>query len=149
MISSDPKWTSLGCFIFALFLVFCGDPSSCDLICRGVLKTLKYCRGLSILEQRYYCFHHFLIRFPPGYNHYPFWVFLSIEAGAIILGNVLLCWLFLTQRKLRTKQNFFIISLSVGDLLVGLAIAPCEYCRWVNCWHFESGGLANLLTKMF
>lgn len=67
---------------------------------------------------------------PEEYNHYYFWVFVSIEAGAIIIGNLLLCWLFLTHRKLRTKQNFFIISLSVGDLLVGLAIAPCEYCRW-------------------
>lgn len=60
----------------------------------------------------------------------PFYVFLIIEATVTIIGNGLLCWLFFTQRKLRTKQNHFIISLSFSDLLVGFAVLPCEYCHW-------------------
>lgn len=59
----------------------------------------------------------------------PFWIFLSIETVITILGNAMLCWLFCANRKLRTNQNYFIVSLSVSDLLVGLSIVPCEYCR--------------------
>ena len=59
----------------------------------------------------------------------PFWMFLAIETLITIIGNATLVWLFASNRKLRTNQNYFIVSLSVGDLLVGLSVAPCEYCR--------------------
>ena len=61
---------------------------------------------------------------------YVFWSFLSIETMLIILGNAMLCWLFCHNRKLRTQQNYFVLSLSVSDLLVGLTVAPCEYCAY-------------------
>lgn len=57
-----------------------------------------------------------------------FWCFLAIEALLIVLGNGMLCWLFISRRKLRTQQNYFVLSLSISDFLVGLTIAPCEYC---------------------
>ena len=59
-----------------------------------------------------------------------FWIFLSVETLVTILGNATLCWLFLGNKKLRTNQNYFIVSLSVSDLFVGLSIVPCEYCRY-------------------
>ena len=51
-----------------------------------------------------------------------------IESTTIVFGNVILCWCFYSNKLLRTKQNYFVISLSVSDLLVGFAVPPCEYC---------------------
>ena len=64
------------------------------------------------------------------YNPLPFWIFLFLETFGNILGNAMLCLLFATHKTLRTGQNNFIISLSVSDMLVGLSVIPCEYCRW-------------------
>ena len=58
-----------------------------------------------------------------------FWTFLAIETIITIFGNVLLCLVFVTNKKLRTGQNYFVVSLSIGDLLGGLMVIPCEYCR--------------------
>ena len=57
-----------------------------------------------------------------------FWTFLGIESMLIIIGNVMLIWLFCNNRQLRTLQNYFVMSLSVSDMLVGFTVAPCEYC---------------------
>ena len=57
-----------------------------------------------------------------------FWTFLGMESLLIIIGNVMLIWLFCNNRQLRTLQNYFVMSLSVSDMLVGLTVAPCEYC---------------------
>lgn len=59
-----------------------------------------------------------------------FWTFLGMESLLIIIGNAMLIWLFCHNRRLRTLQNYFVMSLSVSDLLVGLTIAPCEYCAF-------------------
>lgn len=59
---------------------------------------------------------------------FTFWTFLGMESLLIIIGNVMLIWLFCNNRQLRTLQNYFVMSLSVSDMLVGLTVAPCEYC---------------------
>lgn len=59
----------------------------------------------------------------------PFWVFLFTEVLVTIVANAMLCWLFITNKKLRTNQNYFIVSLSAADLFVGVSVIPCEYCR--------------------
>lgn len=64
---------------------------------------------------------------------YLFWIFLGVESLLIITANAMLCWLFFTQKRLRSKQNHFVLSLSVSDLLVGLTIIPCEYCAATKC----------------
>lgn len=61
-----------------------------------------------------------------------FWCFLSLEILVILFGNGMLCWLFFCRRNLRTLPNYFVLSLSVSDFLVGLTIAPCEYCTVVT-----------------
>uniref|UniRef100_A0A8K9V452 G-protein coupled receptors family 1 profile domain-containing protein n=1 Tax=Oncorhynchus mykiss TaxID=8022 RepID=A0A8K9V452_ONCMY len=42
----------------------------------------------------------------------------------IILGNVLVCLSVLTERSLKTATNYFIISLSVADLLLAVLVLP-------------------------
>ena len=59
-----------------------------------------------------------------------FWLFLSIETFTICVGNILICWLLCFKKKLRTKQNLFVLSLSISDLLVGISVPPCEYCAF-------------------
>ena len=61
-----------------------------------------------------------------------FWIFLAAECMLIILGNGMLIWLFSNTRHLRTQQNYFVMSLSISDLLVGLTIPPCEYCALMH-----------------
>ncbi|XP_070540266.1 histamine H2 receptor-like [Ptychodera flava] len=43
---------------------------------------------------------------------------------ATILGNVLVCLAAVVNRKLRTVTNFFVVSLAVSDMLVGLLVLP-------------------------
>ena len=50
-------------------------------------------------------------------------VYLIIAMFAI-LGNILIILVFIKKRKLRTRTNFFVIGLAVGDILVGTATIP-------------------------
>lgn len=70
----------------------------------------------------------FMIKAPP----YVFWCFLSVETVLIVFGNTMVCWLVATSKRLQTKQNIFIVSLAVSDMLVGLSVAPCEYCHMIK-----------------
>lgn len=42
----------------------------------------------------------------------------------VIAGNILVIVSVFTSSKLRTVTNFFIVSLAVADLLVGIAVLP-------------------------
>ena len=80
----------------------------------------------------------------------PLWIFLSMESFGALSGNILLCVLFVTNKKLQTNQNMFIISLSSSDILVGFTIAPCEYYRVClhdpSCYPFTLCGFIRVLS---
>ncbi|XP_047122455.1 adenosine receptor A2a-like [Hydra vulgaris] len=57
-----------------------------------------------------------------------FWLFLAIEVVIIVFGNAMVCWCFYNSKQLRTKQSYFVISLILSDIFVGVAVPPCEYC---------------------
>ncbi|XP_070711436.1 adenosine receptor A1-like [Pempheris klunzingeri] len=48
-----------------------------------------------------------------------------IIAVLAIIGNFLVCLAFTRNKKLRTVTNYFLVSLAVGDILVGLVAIPC------------------------
>lgn len=50
-------------------------------------------------------------------------VYLIIATFAI-LGNILIILIFTKKRKLRTRTNYFVIGLAVGDILVGTVTIP-------------------------
>lgn len=65
----------------------------------------------------------------PG-RYYPFWLLILIAIfGAItsiltILGNTLVIIAFCLDRQIRQPTNYFILSLSVSDFLIGLLSMP-------------------------
>ncbi|XP_065673472.1 D(2) dopamine receptor A [Hydra vulgaris] len=77
-----------------------------------------------------------------------FLVFLSIEALIIMFGNFLLCCLFIRERKLRTQQNYFVISLSICDLFIGTVVPPCEYCAYTRLFGKESETCSYICGSM-
>ncbi|XP_068097849.1 5-hydroxytryptamine receptor 6 [Hyperolius riggenbachi] len=63
-------------------------------------------------------------------------VFLSIIILLTTLGNSLLILLIFTQRSLRNTSNYFLVSLFMSDLMVGLVVMPPAmlnelYGRWI------------------
>lgn len=59
-----------------------------------------------------------------------FFVVLSL---IILAGNSLVCTAIYKNRKLRTKTNYYLVSLAVADIMVGLASVPYwVYFRLVN-----------------
>ncbi|XP_066296107.1 octopamine receptor-like [Branchiostoma lanceolatum] len=55
----------------------------------------------------------------------------------IIIGNFFVCTSTLTQRKLRTVHNWFLVSLAIADLLVGVLIMPLALVNeLLGYWYF-------------
>ena len=77
-----------------------------------------------------------------------FLIFLSIEALVIIFGNTLLCCLFFREKKLRTQQNYFVLSLSICDLFIGTVVPPCEYCAYTRFFERESIACSHICGSM-
>ncbi|XP_053213003.1 MATH and LRR domain-containing protein PFE0570w-like isoform X2 [Panonychus citri] len=50
--------------------------------------------------------------------------FITIIMIVIVVGNLLVCIAITTEKSLKTVQNWFIASLAVSDLLLGLVIMP-------------------------
>ncbi|KAM3584900.1 uncharacterized protein V6R79_002071 [Siganus canaliculatus] len=64
------------------------------------------------------------------YGYYPQFNRLYIASELIvatlaIVGNFLVCLAVACNRKLRTATNYFLVSLAVADILVGLVAIPC------------------------
>lgn len=59
----------------------------------------------------------------------------------IIFGNVLVILSVFLYAKLRTVTNFFIVSLAVADLLLGLSVVPYSLTQTVSafkCFNFKN-----------
>ena len=63
-----------------------------------------------------------------------FWIVSLILTIIAIIGNTLVIYLVVTRRRLRTKANWFVLSLAVADLaLVAVFIPPHFSCQMVAC----------------
>ncbi|XP_022258266.1 octopamine receptor 1-like [Limulus polyphemus] len=66
-------------------------------------------------------------------------IVLCVINVIVVAGNVLVILSVFTSAKLRTVTNFFIVSLAVSDLLVGLAVLPYSMTLEVlDVWVFGS-----------
>ncbi|XP_032815962.2 D(4) dopamine receptor-like [Petromyzon marinus] len=68
--------------------------------------------------------------------------------AATLLGNSLVCLCVTTERSLRTATNWFIVSLAVADLLVGILVLPLfVYSEFLSgVWTLGSGLCDALMT---
>lgn len=51
-------------------------------------------------------------------------ILLVVINAMVIFGNILVILSVFVSQKLRTSTNYFIVSLAVADLLVGIAVIP-------------------------
>ncbi|XP_035482154.1 adenosine receptor A2a-like [Scophthalmus maximus] len=65
---------------------------------------------------------------PPGFLPRLRGLYIATElviATLAVIGNVLVCVAVTRNKKLRTVTNYFLVSLAVADILVGLVAIPC------------------------
>ncbi|XP_077867364.1 5-hydroxytryptamine receptor 2B-like [Saccoglossus kowalevskii] len=60
---------------------------------------------------------------PESANNWPA-LFLIVVILCTVLGNVLVCLAIMTDRKLQSITNYFLMSLAVADLMVSLLVMP-------------------------
>lgn len=53
-------------------------------------------------------------------------------ACVAVIGNYLVIYIFLREKKLQRRANYYIISLAVADLLTGLLGIPSALLVWLN-----------------
>ena len=74
-------------------------------------------------------------------------VYLIIATFAI-LGNVLIILVFYKKRNLRTRTNYFVIGLAVGDILVGTVTIPL-YVTWLILLFNQDYKASSLVQTIF
>lgn len=70
--------------------------------------------------------------FPSGYTQSSVTLlacFISTIIFLIVVGNLLVCIAIFTEKSLKPTQNWFIASLAVSDLLLGLVVMPFSLAR--------------------
>ncbi|MDO8030670.1 7 transmembrane receptor [Candidatus Phytoplasma fabacearum] len=82
------------------------------------------------------------IPFPQsGYHNYSIVFlafFITIVMMVVVIGNLLVCIAICTEKSLKTIQNWFIASLAVSDLLLGLIIMPFSLAyELMGTWVFS------------
>ncbi len=72
-------------------------------------------------------------------------IFVTLLMIVIVVGNALVIWAIALDRNLRALQNWFIASLAVSDLLVGLLIMPFSLANeLMGYWYF-----GNILCELW
>lgn len=51
-------------------------------------------------------------------------LFFALLSLVILAGNTLVCTVIYRNRKLRTKTNYYLVSLAIADILVGVFSVP-------------------------
>lgn len=78
--------------------------------------------------------------FPSGYSQLSIVLlafFLTCVIILVVVGNLLVCIAIATEKSLKPVQNWFIASLAVSDLLLGLIIMPFSLAReLMGYWMF-------------
>nr|XP_027201998.1 hybrid signal transduction histidine kinase M-like [Dermatophagoides pteronyssinus] len=78
--------------------------------------------------------------FPSGYTQLSIVLlafFLTCIIILVVVGNLLVCIAIATEKALKPVQNWFIASLAVSDLLIGLVIMPFSLAReLMGYWMF-------------
>lgn len=76
-----------------------------------------------------------------GYHNYSIVFlafFISIVMMIVVIGNLLVCIAICTEKSLKTIQNWFIASLAISDLLLGLIIMPFSLAyELMGTWLFS------------
>ena len=69
-----------------------------------------------------------------GKGAFWYWILVSVMAFVIICGNSLVIFLIVTRARLHVTPNWFVLSLSIADLSVGLIVAPSyiAYTFWID-----------------
>lgn len=68
--------------------------------------------------------------------HSWFWIAGWFPTRLAVAGNALVIWLIATRRRLRTTANWFVLSLAVADLCIGMFLFPILFTckrRWFSC----------------
>ncbi|XP_078350630.1 octopamine receptor beta-2R-like [Oculina patagonica] len=68
--------------------------------------------------------------------HKWFWIIGWFPTALAVAGNAIVIWLITTRRRLRTTANWFVMSLAVADLCIGLFLFPTMFTcksRWYSC----------------
>lgn len=68
--------------------------------------------------------------------HKWFWIIGWFPTTLGVAGNAIVIWLIATRRRLRTTANWFVMSLAVADLCIGLFLFPMLFtCKkqWFSC----------------
>lgn len=68
--------------------------------------------------------------------HKWFWIIGWFPTALAVSGNAIVIWLITTRRRLRTTANWFVMSLAVADLCIGLFLFPTLFAcksRWYSC----------------
>ncbi|VDL14842.1 unnamed protein product [Hymenolepis diminuta] len=73
-------------------------------------------------------------------------VIFAFMSVFIIFGNGLVVWIVLTTKRMRTVTNYFLVNLSLGDMLSVFQIIPNVYVNIANDWPF---GLAYCRFSQF